>query len=131
MAAIHRFTGTPERPEWDGVEPRPYDLGEAVAGTKRVLVGPDDGAGNFALRYFEIVPGGKSSLDLHDHDHGIVIVKGRARVLIGRETHELGPGDVAYIGGRQEHQLTNLGDGPLGFLCVNPARATGPAGSRP
>jgi quercetin dioxygenase-like cupin family protein len=49
-----------------------------------------------------------------------VIQHGRARVMLGDETHELGPGDVVYVAPDELHSFEALGDEPLGFLCVAP-----------
>jgi quercetin dioxygenase-like cupin family protein len=74
------------------------------------------------MRYFEIEPGGQSSFDRHEHDHGVYILKGRAKVLIGWDVHDVGPGDVVYIAPNEQHQFESVGEGPLGFLCVVPPK---------
>jgi len=51
-----------------------------------------------------------------------VILKGRARVLLGWEVHEVEPGDVVYIPQNEQHQFENTGDEPFGFLCVIPSK---------
>lgn len=122
MSVVHRYIGKHGAFEWDGVPVEAYTKGGAVGGSVRVVVGPKDGARNFAIRYFEIEPGGQSSFDRHPHDHGIYILKGKARVLIGWETHEVGPGDVVYIAPDEQHQFESIGDEPLGFLCVVPPK---------
>ncbi len=77
---------------------------------------------NFSIRYFEIPPRGQSSFEHHLHDHGVIILKGRARVLLGWEVYKVGPGDAIYIPQNEQHQLKNIADEPLGFLCVNPSK---------
>ena len=120
MGAIHRFTGTDSAFDWDGVEPERYEESGTAGATRRILIGPDDGARNFVMRYFEIPPGGRSSLDRHGHDHGVYILKGKARLTLEGAAHDLGPGDVAHIAPNEVHQLENIGGDPLGFLCVIP-----------
>src|SRR5947207_5039157 len=94
MGAIHRQTG--ER-EWDGVDAVGYD-DPAVAGVeKRELIGPADGAAHYRLRHFHVPAGGRTARESHPHDHGVVIVSGRARVTLGGEEHEGGVGDVLYV----------------------------------
>jgi quercetin dioxygenase-like cupin family protein len=88
----------------------------------RWLIGPSERAANFALRYFEIEPGGWSSLDDHAHDHGVLILRGQGRVLLGEEECQVGFGDVVYIPPHEVHQFRNIGEEPLGFLCVIPSR---------
>ena len=77
MGAIHRQTG--ER-DWDGVEAVAYDY-PAVAGVeKRELIGPADGAPHYRLRHFHVPAGARTARESHPHDHGVVIVSGRASV---------------------------------------------------
>jgi hypothetical protein len=47
-----------------------------------------------------------------------VIQRGRARVTLGADVHELGPGDVVYVEGSDLACFEALGDEPLGFICV-------------
>ena len=51
-----------------------------------------------------------------------MILKGRARVLLGWEVHEVEAGDIVYIPQNEQHQFENIGDEPLGFLCVIPSK---------
>ena len=118
MAVLHRYTGTSHTPQWAEVAPETYEEG----GTKHVLIGQKDGAANFCMRYYEIPPGGSSSLDEHLHDHGVYILHGTARVLLGDQTEDVGPGDVIYIPPNETHQFHNPGAEPLGFLCTAPPR---------
>lgn len=122
MSAIHRFDGGGEQRRWDGVQVEPYAPDDPRAGTRQVLIGPADGAANFALRYFELAPGTASRLDVHAHDHGVYVVHGTGRVRLGDAEHALGPGDVVYVSPHDRHCFEATGDAPLGFLCVVPAR---------
>jgi len=71
---------------------------------------------------FRLEPGKHSNLERHSHEHGVVIMHGRARLQINEEFFELNPMDVAYISGNDLHQFMVLGSEPLGFLCVIKAR---------
>lgn len=123
MGTVHKQIGKDGNFEWEGIEIEPYQGGGASEGSCRhFIIGPTDGAHNFAMRYFEIPPGGQSSFEHHLHDQGIMIMKGRARVLLGWEIHEIGPGDVIYIPQHEQHQFENISDEPLGFLCVIPSK---------
>jgi quercetin dioxygenase-like cupin family protein len=119
MGTVHR-----RRPDgsWDGVERRAYDHPELAGVEKHELIGPSDGAGGYRVRYFHVPAGARTALERHPHDHGVVIERGRARVTLGDERHELGPGDVVYVGGGELHCFETLGDEPLGFICVVGAR---------
>jgi len=50
----------------------------------------------------------------------MVILHGKARLMINHEFHELGPLDSVFVSGNDRHQLVNIGDSTLGFLCVIP-----------
>ena len=85
-----------------------------------MLIGREDGAPNFVIRYFRIEPGGHSRLERHPHDHGVVILHGKAKVQLNDEFLELGPLDVVYVGGDDLHQFSTIGEEALGFICVIP-----------
>ncbi|MEE8391395.1 MAG: cupin domain-containing protein [Anaerolineae bacterium] len=120
MGIVHRYKG---QFDWEGVSLARYPPDKEMQGVSvRWLIGPAEMAPNFALRYFEIEPGGWSSLDRHTHDHGVVILRGRGQVLLGEETFEISFGDVVYIPPHEAHQFKNIGDEALGFLCVIPAK---------
>ena len=115
MGAVHRREpdGT-----WEGVPATPY--GEGMR--RHELIGLADGAERYRVRYFEVPPGCVTTLERHEHDHGVVIERGRARVTLGDETHELAHGDVVYVAGNELHSFAATGDEPLGFICVAPPR---------
>jgi ribulose-bisphosphate carboxylase large chain len=72
----------------------------------------------FDLRYFEIEPGGYSSLEKHLHEHVIIGVRGRGVLVKEMEEFEIKIHDVAYVGMHQKHQLHNRGREPFGFFCI-------------
>ncbi len=122
MATIRRFQAAAGTHAWDGVAVEPYAVGDPRAGTRQVLIGPADGADNFALRYFTLAPGTASRQETHAHDHGVYVLHGRGSVRLGDDTHAIGPGDVVYVGPHEAHSFIASDDVPLGFLCVVPAR---------
>lgn len=125
MSIIHRAAaGENGELRWQNVPLRAYgpDNSGADRATRQILIGPEEDAPNFHLRYFAVQPGGHTSLDQHAHDHGVYVLHGRARLRLGDEQHELGPGDVVYISGNEVHQFFTLGAEPFGFLCVVPAK---------
>lgn len=114
MGHIRRFDGDGG---WEGCTPEPYVDGARC----HVLVGASDGATQVELRVFEIPAGGASTLDRHAHEHAILVLTGRALLVLDEEVHEIGPGDHAFIGAWQIHRLTTLGSEPLRFVCTAPA----------
>jgi quercetin dioxygenase-like cupin family protein len=117
MSAIHKFTGKPGDYTWEGVAVQKYrDEFEGV--TRQVVVGPDDQAPHFVIRYFHLEPGTHSNLETHPHDHGVVVMHGRARLQLNADFFEVGPLDAIYISGGDLHQFTVTGNEALGFMCV-------------
>lgn len=88
--------------------------------TRQTLLGggDDEQALNFETRYFEIQPGGYSTLERHDHPHSVVILRGTGEVILQDRVEALGPHDVVYVAPQTVHQFHATGDEPLGFLCV-------------
>jgi quercetin dioxygenase-like cupin family protein len=123
MGVVHRQTGTGPIFRWEGVGVYTYN---SNAATKQVLIGRSDGAPNFEVRVFTIPVGGKSSLDEHAHDHGVLIMHGRARVMLGETYEDVQAGDVVYIPSMERHQFENLGDEPFSFLCIIPPKPVQP-----
>lgn len=120
MGSIHRFDGDEARFDWEGVSEQAYESPEVRGVTVRWLIGPVEDAPHFAVRFFEIEPGGCTSLDRHEHDHGVVVLRGRGEVLLGDDVTELGYGDVVYVLPNELHQFRCVGGEPFGFLCVIP-----------
>lgn len=86
--------------------------------TRMVLVGDRGESTGFDVRYFEIAPGGFSSLESHAHEHAVVVLRGRGEVQLGDEVHEVGFGDAVYVAPHEVHQLRNPSQEPFGFLCI-------------
>jgi S-methyl-1-thioxylulose 5-phosphate methylthiotransferase len=85
--------------------------------TRQVLLG-DEGDIGAELRYFEIAPGGHSTLERHDHAHSVMIIRGRGKVLVGAKVHALGLRDLVRIPSQTWHQFRATGRDSLGFLCL-------------
>jgi ribulose-bisphosphate carboxylase large chain len=95
--------------------------------TRTVLVGEGGEKTAFHVRYFEIAPGGFSTLERHEHEHVVVVVRGRGEVRLGESTHPVGFGDTVYIAPNEVHQLCNPSPSePFGFLCMVDARRDAP-----
>lgn len=113
---IRRRTG-PAR--WERVDVLPYkNAGSAPFRdiTRQLLFAEPDLA--CELRYFEIGPGGHSTLERHDHRHAVLVLRGRGRCLVGNGIHEIGEHDLVSIDANTFHQFRADADEPLGFLCL-------------
>jgi quercetin dioxygenase-like cupin family protein len=119
---VHHFTGQPDAFDWEySIEKviPPHDTAKNATG--KVVIGPQDEAPNFVFRYFNVKPGGHSTMpDQHIHDHGIVILHGQGEVHLDGEVTRVGPNDMIYIAPNAVHGIVNTGDSPLGFICVIP-----------
>lgn len=88
-------------------------------GVRRVeLVGKNGEKTAFDLRYFEIAPGGFSSLERHLHTHVIIGARGQGVLDIGGERMPIKPMDVGYVQPLKAHQLRNESSEPFGFFCI-------------
>jgi len=97
------------------------DLAQDLAfkGVRRVeLVGKFGERSTTDLRYFEIEPGGYSSLERHLHTHIVIGARGRGVLVLGERRETLAPMDVACIGPLEAHQLRNESTEPFGFFCI-------------
>lgn len=101
----------------EGVERKSVAAGTATE--VQVLVGPADGAPNFALRRFIMGPGGGMPLHTNRVEHEQYVLKGRARVTVGDAVHEVSAGNALYIPAGLPHSYTVL-DAPFEFLCIVP-----------
>jgi quercetin dioxygenase-like cupin family protein len=105
------------------VEARNMDMPGATGVTMRLMVGREDGAPNFAMRLFEVQPGGCTPRHSHNYEHEILILEGKAAV--GRDQNEANDtiaktGDVLFIPANQTHQFRNAGPDMLRFVCLVP-----------
>ncbi len=125
MSIIHRSSNAENNElRWQDVPVRAYgpENSDADHATRQILIGNEEDSPHFHLRYFAVQPGGHTSLDQHAHDHGVYIVHGCARLRLGDDEREINAGDVVYITGNEIHQFFTLGEEPLGFLCIVPAK---------
>lgn len=109
------------------VEQAPVTMEGAVGCTVRWLVGQEDGAPNFAMRQFEVQPGGHTPRHSHPYEHEVFVLEGAGLVYEGDEAHPLKAGDVVYVAPDEVHQFRNTGAAPLKFLCLVPNSAAQPA----
>lgn len=105
---------------WQGVPRREYKHPDATwaAVTRQVLVGAGGEGCGFHLRYFEVAPGGHTTLERHRHEHAVVVLRGRGEVELGGALHPLGFGDLVWVAPGEVHRFRNRGEEPFGFLCT-------------
>ncbi|MHA1407566.1 MAG: cupin domain-containing protein [Candidatus Heimdallarchaeaceae archaeon] len=96
-----------------------HDYGSTKT-TIRWLITKEDGAPRFAMRRFEIEPGGQIGIHGHPEEHEIYILSGKGEVFSHFEKYEVKENDVLYVSPNEYHGYKNTGDEPLIFICVIP-----------
>lgn len=122
MTRHHRRQTVPLR--WEGVDVREYKQeGSApFRDVTRQVLFADPGLAS-ELRYFEVAPGGHTTLERHEHAHAVVVQRGRGRCLVGACIYTVAPFDLIEVPPLTWHQFRADDGAPLGFLCmVNAAR---------
>jgi quercetin dioxygenase-like cupin family protein len=97
------------------------DVAAGTATRTQVLLGPDDGAPNFAMRRFRMEEGGGMPLHTNAVEHEQYVLTGSAEIRIGEETHRVSAGDVLYIPAGAPHSY-RVTAAPFEFLCMVPNR---------
>lgn len=112
---------------WEGVDVLAYKREGAAPFrdvTRQVLFDSTDPPAQ--LRYFEVAPGGYTTLERHEHVHSVMVIRGRGQCLVGERAYELAPHDLVNVPPMTWHQFRAAGDSPLGFLCLVPAERDRP-----
>jgi len=113
---IRRFHGDYR---WDATDLLAYKEEGSVpfkAITRQTLFRDPNMAGE--LRYFEVAPGGYSTLERHEHMHGVLILRGRGQCLVGDQVQAIETHDLVTVPPWSWHQFRAAPDAPLGFLCM-------------
>jgi quercetin dioxygenase-like cupin family protein len=125
VARVRHARFDPDAFGWEDVTARAYkdepgtERGMAWRGlTRHTLVRAPAAGVAFEVRYFEIAPGGFSSLEKHEHVHVVVAQRGRGRALVGDRVVELAPLDIVETAPLAPHRWVNEGDEPFGFVCT-------------
>lgn len=86
----------------------------------QVLVGPDDGARNFVMRRILMDEEG-AGMPAHTNavEHEQYVLRGRARIGIADEVHEVSADDVVWIPAGTPHWYEVL-EAPFEFICMVP-----------
>jgi quercetin dioxygenase-like cupin family protein len=116
---IRKFATEGDAFRWSDVGVKAYNAPGTVSrfASKQILFHSDDNLGA-ELRYFELGPGGHSALERHEHVHAVLILRGRGRVLVGRELTDIAEHDLVYTPPGTWHQFYAAEDSHLGFLCL-------------
>lgn len=83
--------------------------------TRQVLF---DDAGGAQWRYFEVAPGGHTTLERHEHTHAVMVLHGAGHCLVGDRIYPLEERDLVCVPPLTWHQFRAREDSALGFLCL-------------
>ena len=70
------------------------------------------------LRYFEVAPGGWTTLERHEHVHAVMVIRGRGQCLVGEKAYDIAAHDLVSVPPMTWHQFRSAAEEPLGFLCL-------------
>ena len=111
----------PPQPAIKRAESIEYESVSATEGlSKGVLVGPEDGAPNLAIRRFELEPGASVPKHTNELEHEQYVLGGEYVVGINDEEHTVSAGDSIFIPAGTVHWYRNDGDAPGAFICAVP-----------
>jgi quercetin dioxygenase-like cupin family protein len=105
---------------YQSIDPKPVTTEGAKDVTIRWLIAKTDGAPNFAMRLFEIQPGGQTPLHSHEQEHEVFILEGEAAVWKEGEEALVRPGTAVFIPSEERHCFFNKGKSVMRFLCLVP-----------
>ncbi len=89
----------------------------------RWLIDEKAGAPNFAMRHFEIAPGGATPFHDHEWEHEVFMLSGSGVVVHVEGETAFGPGDAILMPAGERHCFRNTGDEPATMLCLVPLGA--------
>lgn len=97
------------------------DVEKGAVGVRiRWLIDETSGAPNFAMRHFEIAPGGHTPFHSHEWEHEVFGLSGEG-VVVGEGGEKLfRAGDYVFMPPNEKHQWRNTGSEPLTMLCMVP-----------
>ena len=110
MKHVHYTEVNLEEPSEDGVKDTKV----------RWVISKKDGAENFAMRVFEIQPGGHTPLHQHDWEHEIFVLEGNGIARDKEKQEAFKQGDIFFIPPMDWHQFVNEGNEILKIICLIP-----------
>lgn len=108
---------------YQSVEPTHFNNETAKGVAGRVVAGTADGAKNFCMRIFEIVPEGHTPKHSHPWEHEMFVHSGTGEIYGNGRWQPIGPGTVIFMPPDEEHQVKNAGKEILILACLVPSIA--------
>jgi mannose-6-phosphate isomerase-like protein (cupin superfamily) len=104
---------------WEGVDVLQYKQDPTTPFkdvTRQVLFDARDPPAQ--LRYFEVAPGGWTTLERHNHVHAVMVIRGKGQCLVGDEAYDIATHDLVNVPPMTWHQFRAAPGEALGFLCL-------------
>jgi quercetin dioxygenase-like cupin family protein len=93
---------------------------EGVVGVGvRWVIAAADGAKNFAMRIFDVAPGGHTPYHEHAWEHEVYILEGSGTLTVDGRQEPRAPAEVVFIPGGLMHNFSAGAEG-LRFICLVP-----------
>jgi quercetin dioxygenase-like cupin family protein len=106
---------------YSDVTPTYIDNEKAKGIAGRVVIGKNDNANNFCMRIFEISAGGNTPMHAHDWEHEMFFHAGSGEIFLDGKWNPVAAGKVAFVPGKEEHQIKNTGKEKLVLACLIPS----------
>jgi len=102
------------------IEPQQVQEPGADKVSVQVLLARPQGAPNFAMRLFELAPGGHTPQHTHTWEHEVYMLEGEVEVAGDDGPQSLSAGDALLVRPNEPHQFRNRAPTNARFLCVIP-----------
>jgi quercetin dioxygenase-like cupin family protein len=86
----------------------------------RWLISQKDHAPNFAMRMFEVQPGGFTPYHAHPWEHEVYVLEGEGVFVTDKEEIPFKAGTAIFADPNMKHQFRNSGSTLMRFLCMIP-----------
>ena len=87
----------------------------------RVIFGPLDNAPTFAMRQFELQPGGCTPLHTHPFEHEVIVMQGELILVSTEKEQAITVGHAVLIDPDETHQFRNPSESQIAkMICLVP-----------
>lgn len=107
--------------KWSGIEELVYkdeDGNPSFKDVTRKKLFAENTPEGFEVRYFEVSPGGHTTLEKHEHIHIVIPIRGKGFCLVEDKIFQLEINNLLYVPSWAWHQFRSTDNDYLGFLCL-------------
>ncbi len=108
--------------EVDGVPARIVGEAGATGIQIREVFTAQEGAPTFAMRRFDVGPGGHTPFHTHPWEHEVYILEGEGELRTQDGFRPFKKGDAIFVAANAQHQFAGSEHGPMQFLCMIPVQ---------